>query len=134
MLTSRTSGQSVHSLSTLSAGAEDSNVNQMSGLSCLANYRTLYRTYRKTSRHANPPIPLPIRSQLRSLIDAGLKDHQLESVTQYLVSSNLHQVGRNLSVVIILLTISTEPERLKATVNRVGLNMPKALDLNTPLK
>ncbi|KAH9445823.1 hypothetical protein MJO28_012320 [Puccinia striiformis f. sp. tritici] len=103
----------------------------MSGLSCLANYRTLYRTYRKTSRHANPPIPLPIRSQLRSLIDAGLKDHQLESVTQYLVSSNLHQeLVRRYNPADDL----TEPERLKATVNRVGLNMPKALDLNTPLK
>ncbi|WAR61692.1 hypothetical protein PtB15_12B382 [Puccinia triticina] len=102
----------------------------MSSLTCLASYRKLYRTYRKTSRHPRPPIPRPINSQLRSLINAGLKDHQLDSVVNYLVSSNLHQeLVRRYNPADDL----TEPERLKATVNRVGLNMPKTIDLETPL-
>ncbi|PLW42181.1 hypothetical protein PCASD_05631 [Puccinia coronata f. sp. avenae] len=99
-------------------------------MSSLANYRSLYRTYRKTSRHAHPPIPQPINSQLRSIIHAGLKDDQVNSVNQYLVSSHLHQeLVRRYNPADDL----TEPERLKATVNRVGLNMPKALDLKNPL-
>ncbi|KNZ54435.1 uncharacterized protein VP01_294g7 [Puccinia sorghi] len=95
------------------------------------NYRKLYRSYRKTSRHPHPPVPRPINAQIRSLISSGISDHQLQSLSQYLVASHLHQeLVRRYNPADDL----TEPERLKATVNRVGLNMPKELDLKNPLQ
>ncbi|MBW0472711.1 hypothetical protein O181_012426 [Austropuccinia psidii MF-1] len=96
----------------------------MSCLGARAAYRALYRSYRQSSRHPSPPIPSSINTHLRSLAIAGLEGPQLQSIVQYLASSTLYQeLLRRYNPTDDL----TSPERLTATVNRVGLKMPEPL-------
>ncbi|KAH9814904.1 hypothetical protein DFH28DRAFT_969758 [Melampsora americana] len=93
-------------------------------------YRSLYRTYLSTSTHQikSKKVPNSINQYLQQL--SKLSIQEIQPILQYLHSSkSYHDLLKRYNPIGDL----NEPERLKATVNRVGLQMPKKLDLDTPL-
>ncbi|EGG10660.1 uncharacterized protein MELLADRAFT_103303 [Melampsora larici-populina 98AG31] len=93
-------------------------------------YRSLYRTYISTSTNTNQSkkVPTSINHYLRQL--SRLPSQNIQPIIQYLhASKSYNDLLKRYNPVGDL----NEPERLKATANRVGLPMPKKLDLDTPL-
>ncbi|KAG0139822.1 hypothetical protein CROQUDRAFT_718876 [Cronartium quercuum f. sp. fusiforme G11] len=96
-----------------------------------AIYRKIYRTYQRTSNHFKSEIPHSVKSQLRNLISQSTSTSNLNPIINYLIASKAHEdLVKRYNPAGEL----TDPERLKATVNRVGLNLPKQINFNEPLK
>lgn len=103
---------------------------RMSTSQIKSTYRSLYRTYISTSSTPKKPtkVPSSINHYLRQLSTLPLKD--IQPIIQYLhASKSYNDLLKRYNPVGDL----NEPERLKATLNRVGLQMPKKVDADTPL-